>query len=374
MPSIRPTAGVSATGLGKLLPLLAVAALLAPAGLAVQAQQQPLPQINAPGQLGPKPPVGSGGCSMTAPTCAAVAPAIIHSALGPSLLGRNLRLLSTLTGTTAGARGNRAASGGRVAQWAVEAFRKAGVDDVHVENDAGSFETKNVVAVIRGRTQAKGFVIMGAGLETGHSSAIPLGSACNAALVVEAARAIHTAGTRPFRSIRFILFGGGQQGMAGSRAYARAHLSELDHADAVVIYDAGDGPVAGYDLDGRRSLEAPLRKALAPAAPFGPGHDSYTPDLENAALGFLLEGVPTIVATPHGGSFSLPALDLAALKRHVALAALTAYGIADLPERLGTRLTRTQTEQLLRRTGLENKMKMAGLWPEWKQGPSGRRR
>lgn len=356
------------------LPLMALTAALATGtGLAARAQQGSLPQISAPGQIGPKPPVGSGGCSVKGPTCAEVAPAIIHSALGPSPLAQDVHYLIGAIGAS----GTGAAVKEQVVQWAAQAFRKAGVDEVHLEAYAtagrGRFRMANVVAEIRGREKPTEFVILGAHLDSGDSGSAALDDAHNAALVIDAARAIHAAGVPPLRSIRFILFSGKEQGMTGSWAYTRAHRSEMDHADAAIIFDGGNEPVIGYHLDGRRSLEAPLRKALAPAAQFGADHDTYTAELDTGGFDFLLEGVPTIVANRRTGSNTPGTVDLPHPKRDVALAALTAYGIADLPERLGTRQTRIQIEQLIKKNGLEDKMKILGIWSEWKHGERGRR-
>src|SRR5271169_411622 len=79
--------------------------------------------------LGPKPPEGVGGCAVDKPTCAEVAPAIIKSALGASPLEENLRHLTDVIGGRV--TGSPAASNAAI--WAVEAFRKSGVDEVHIE-------------------------------------------------------------------------------------------------------------------------------------------------------------------------------------------------------------------------------------------------
>ena len=47
--------------------ILASMALLAPP--AVAQQKKTLPNVDSAGQLGPKPPVGTGACSESAPTC-----------------------------------------------------------------------------------------------------------------------------------------------------------------------------------------------------------------------------------------------------------------------------------------------------------------
>jgi acetylornithine deacetylase/succinyl-diaminopimelate desuccinylase-like protein len=367
----------------KPLHLAALAVLLSATGLGAGAQQKPLPPISASDQLGPKPPVGSGGCSMAAPTCADVAPTIIHSALGPSPLGANIR---HLTGTP-GAKTAELPSGKGLLQWAVQAFRKAGVDEAHVEihtipaqTGASSInrgsrllQQASVVATISGREEPDEYVILGAHLDSPGPGAAGLDDACDAALVIGAARAIHAAGVRPLRSIRFILFTGNDRESLDSWAYLWSHRHELDRADAAIIYASGDRPVTGYDLDGRKSLEAPLRKALAPAAQFAANHDTYAAELTPDSFDFLLEGVSTLVANPRASPRASAMLDLSRLRHNVALVAITAYSIADLPERLSPRQTRPEIEQLIRQSGLENEMKSMGIWPEWERGRRGRR-
>jgi len=82
--------------------------------------------INLP--PGWKVPQGVGGCSVGKP-CAELAPAMIQRALGPSPLEENLRYLTD----TIGGRVTGSPEADRAVSWAVEAFRHAGVDEVHTE-------------------------------------------------------------------------------------------------------------------------------------------------------------------------------------------------------------------------------------------------
>ena len=88
----------------------------------------PIPaQIPQP-KPAPLAPSGSEGCSVEK-SCAEVAPGMIQSALGPSPLEENLRhLTDTIGGRVTGSPAARKATA-----WAVEAFRRAGVDEVHTE-------------------------------------------------------------------------------------------------------------------------------------------------------------------------------------------------------------------------------------------------
>jgi carboxypeptidase Q len=244
----------------------------------------------------------------------------------------------------------------------------------------GPVNSENVVAEIRGREKPDEFVILGAHLDSWELGTGALDNGCNAALVIDAARVIKSSGSIPRRSIRFVLFTGEEQGMLGSWAYARKHRDELDRMVAAVIFDSGIGAVTGYSLGGRKDTLAPVREALEPVASLGV--KDFTLDAESGTdnLDFLLEGVPTLVANQepanyminyHAQSDTFDKVDIAELKKHVAIAAVTAYALADREERIGPRQSRAQVEQLLKDTGLEKGMRDQSMWPLWQKGARG---
>jgi carboxypeptidase Q len=241
----------------------------------------------------------------------------------------------------------------------------------------GPVNSENVVAEIRGREKPDEFVILGAHLDSWELGTGALDNGCNAALVIDAARVIKSSGSVPRRSIRFVLFTGEEQGMLGSWAYSRKHRDELDRMVAAVIFDSGIGAVTGYSLGGRKDTLPAVREALEPVASLGV--KDFTLDAESGTdnFDFLLEGVPTLVANQepanymlnyHAASDTFDKVDMAQLKKHVAIAAVTAYALADRQDRIGPRQSRAQVEQLLKDTGLEKDMQDQSLWPLWQKG------
>ncbi len=85
-----------------------------------------LPPVNT--NIGPKPPVGTGTCSVEK-SCEDIAPDIIRSALGVSPLEANLRRLTD----EIGGRLTGSPAADKAVGWGVESFRVAGVDEVHTE-------------------------------------------------------------------------------------------------------------------------------------------------------------------------------------------------------------------------------------------------
>ncbi|MGH9685041.1 MAG: M20/M25/M40 family metallo-hydrolase [Candidatus Acidiferrales bacterium] len=246
---------------------------------------------------------------------------------------------------------------------------------------SGPVESENVVAEIRGRETPDDFVVLGAHLDSWELGTGALDNGCNAAMVIDAARAIHSSGSIPRRSIRFILFTGEEQGLLGSWAYAKAHRAELDRMIAAIIFDDGVGRVTGYSLGGRKDALAAVRQYLEPIQSLGVKDFTLDADTGTDNLDFLLEGVPTLVANQepanymlnyHATSDTFDKVDIPQLKRNTAVAAVTAYALADAVERIGPRQSRAEIEQLMKDTKLDRTMKQEGLWDAWEQGERGR--
>lgn len=99
----------------------------------------------------------------------------------------------------------------------------------------------NVVADIPGTEKPDEVVIIGAHLDSwngpGSEGACDNGTGVTA--VLEAARILGKYNVKPKRTIRFILFGGEEEGLLGSSAYVKAHEKELDKISAVFVDDSG---------------------------------------------------------------------------------------------------------------------------------------
>jgi len=246
----------------------------------------------------------------------------------------------------------------------------------------GPVEQENVIGEIRGYEKPDEVVILGAHLDSWEFGTGALDNGCNAALVIEAARAIKATGLLPRRTIRFVLFSGEEQGTIGSYEYVKAHRAEMDKIRGMITFDSGIGRVTGYSLGGRRDLEGGVREILKPLESWGSNNHTFDASFGTDNLDFLLEGVPTLVANQeeynylpnyHAASDTLDKVDMRELKLHTAVAAMTAWGIADRTEPIGKRLSRSEIEAVLKETGLDQQMKALGYWDDWQKGVRGRK-
>jgi Zn-dependent M28 family amino/carboxypeptidase len=130
-------------------------------------------------------------------------------------------------------------------------------------------------------------------------------------------------------------------------------------------------------------VDAALRPLLKP---FARWHATEITD--DAALGtdnfdFMLEGVPTLLPNQepanylvnyHASSDTFDKVDLRQLKINEAIAAELTLELANLPERLGVRYTRSEIERTFPETHLDDQMKGFRLWSRWVDGSRGRSR
>ncbi len=321
-------------------------------------------------------------CSATGESlCEQVAPKIIANAQGESPLAENLRRLDQ------GFHKVKTSTPEYAVNWAIAAFQAAGVEVRVEENNIPVGGSKSnpqiqraVVAEIRGREKPEEWVLLGARL--GPPPWEPASNACNAALVIEAARDIQLTGIHPRRSIRFVLLVDSDKEMPGFWAYVRAHRDELDRARAAIFFAGGADRTNGYMLRGRQDIEAGLREAMKPIESWNVFYDVFGASIFTGDFDFLLEGVPTIVAHQHGTfdparvaptfSEELDKADVQDLKRNTAIAAVTAFGIAERAEPLGPRQSRAEIESLLKTTIVGDQLRAKGLWYLWESGERGR--
>ena len=246
---------------------------------------------------------------------------------------------------------------------------------------SGPVQQFNVVGEIRGYEKPDEVVVLGAHLDSWELGTGALDNGCNAAMVIEAARAIKATGLLPRRTIRFILFSGEEQGLIGSWQYVREHRAELDKYRGIVIFDSGVGRVTGYSLGGRGDTAPAIREILKPFAGWGVDHLTLDAQTGTDHFDFLLEGVPTLVANQevgnylanyHAASDTFDKVDIRELKLNTVLAAVTAWGIADRTEPIGKRQSRAEVEALVKQTGLDRELKLMKLWNDFESGARGR--
>ena len=214
-----------------------------------------------------------------------------------------------------------------------------------VENRLGKTRVRqwNTVGEIRGSELPGQVVILGAHLDSWDLGTGVTDNGAGSMVVLEAARVLARSEVRPRRTIRFILFGGEEQGLIGSRRYAEAHAAEADSVQAVLVIDNGTGRIVGQALQGRTDLAELWQALLVPVAELGAGTVREAVKSGTDHLPFLPYGVPAFnfdqeprgyFHTHHSQSDTYDKAVADDLKQASAVMAVTALELANLAELL----------------------------------------
>jgi hypothetical protein len=210
----------------------------------------------------------------------------------------------------------------------------------------------NVVAELPGTDPVlkDEIVLVGAHLDSWHTATGASDNADGAAAVLEAARVLAAAAARPKRTIRIALWGGEEQGLLGSKAYAQQHLAgdaNRTERDRHVVYfniDPGMGPIYGWYLEDETDVKPLFDAWLAPFADLG-ARRNVLPGIGNTDhLSFRAAGVPGFnpvqdyttydVRTHHTNVDTYERVRDADLKQNAAVLAWFALQAANTAERI----------------------------------------
>jgi carboxypeptidase Q len=236
----------------------------------------------------------------------------------------------------------------------------------------GPVDSANVVGEIRGRENPEQVLVVGAHLDSWDLSEGATDNGTGSASVLGAADAIVRSGMKPRRTIRFVLFTGEEQGLDGSFAYVKQHQSEMANHLGDLVLDEGQGPVSEFQLGGREDLVdsfQPFSKALENirAIKVDEKVDSGTDTLPFSVVGLpgisMNQDSPDYKYTHHSAADALEAVKPDVLTQNATIMALTAFWIADRPERFASPWTAERTAKMLRSQGQYEFLKAFQLWP-----------
>ena len=236
----------------------------------------------------------------------------------------------------------------------------------------GSVETANVVGEIRGTEHPEQVFVVGGHLDSWDLSQGTTDNGSGTAATLGAADAILRAGLRPRRTLRFVLFTGEEQGLDGSFAYIKQHKSEMQNHLGDLILDEGQGIVKEFMLGGRDDLIPAVEAFAESVTNLRKVKVNDKVESGTDTLPFSMAGLPGINMnqetdqynyTHHSAADALEAQKPDILAQNSTLMALTAYWIADRPERLAEPWSDEKTAKMLREQHTYEELRAFSLWP-----------
>ena len=162
----------------------------------------------------------------------------------------------------------------------------------------------NVVAEIAGREAPGEIVLVGAHLDSWDQGTGAVDDAAGVGIVVAAAKLLREQLPRPpRRTVRIVLFGSEEVGLAGAKAYTDRHAAELDNHIVATESDFGAGDIWRFDTrfgDAALPVGGAIGAVLAPLG-IAPGHNAAHggPDIK-----YLREaGVPVVGLMQDGSDY-----------------------------------------------------------------------
>jgi carboxypeptidase Q len=204
----------------------------------------------------------------------------------------------------------------------------------------------NTVADLVGREEPDELVVLGAHLDSWDLGTGATDNGAGAGAVIEAARLLARSRARPRRTIRFVLFSGEEQGLLGSKAYLEAHRGELEHHSAVFVMDTGAGRIDAVALQGRREVEPIMGQVLSPLRELGVVDTDLRLEDDTDHIPFDAAGIPAFCVEQvqheysrnhHSQADTLDKVRPEELEQAAVVLALTAYRVAQLPQKLPRR-------------------------------------
>jgi len=213
----------------------------------------------------------------------------------------------------------------------------------------------NVIADLVGSVYPDEYVIVGGHIDSWDGATGATDNGTGVSTTLEAARLLTASGVRPARTIRFMLWGGEEQGLLGSRQWVADHEDVMPSISAVLVHDGGTNALSGIGVTPAQSAQAHTALAsvldysanVEGALPFsihtvgrlsggGSDHSSF---LAKGVPGFFWDqaGDAVYTDTHHTQHDDFEAA-IPEYQRHSSVVvALGALGLANLPEQLSRR-------------------------------------
>ena len=211
----------------------------------------------------------------------------------------------------------------------------------------------NFVGEIPGTDPAGEIVLLGAHFDSHSFATGATDNATGSTAMLEAMRIIKTLGLKPRRTIRLALWGGEEQGLLGSRAYALAHFGDPqsmqlkpEHAKVAAYFnlDNGTGKIRGIWMQSNLAVRPIFQQWIAPLADLGvtilgprsvasTDHSSFD-NLGLPAFQFVQDRLEYNARTHHSNMDTYDRVQRDDLLQQATVAAVFAYDAAAREEKL----------------------------------------
>jgi carboxypeptidase Q len=213
----------------------------------------------------------------------------------------------------------------------------------------GPVPAANTIGVVRGSELPDEYVVLSAHFDSWDAASGATDNGAGVLAMLEALRILREAYPRPRRTIVVALWGGEEQGLNGSRAFAEDHPEVVEGLQVLLNQDTGTGRIERISLQGFAEAGPLVRRWLARVpAELAEGIELDDPGLPSGGSSdhssFVCRGAPGLwllsrswdygTYTWHTTRDSYDKLVFPELRRNATLLAMLAYLASEDPERV----------------------------------------
>lgn len=201
----------------------------------------------------------------------------------------------------------------------------------------------NVVADLKGSEQPEQIVIVSGHLDSWDLGTGAIDDGAGVVMAMQTAQVLKQLGLRPKRTIRVIAWMNEENGLAGGRAYAEDHKSEIANHFAAIEADLGAGHPLGFYASGKPEILTLLQPLAVILQSQGAGVTRAAGETGSDIGPLGAAGVPTFAPIQdsrtyfnyhHTAADTLDKVNPKELQENCALIAALAYTLANMPQSL----------------------------------------
>jgi carboxypeptidase Q len=205
-------------------------------------------------------------------------------------------------------------------------------------------DDSNVIGEVVGSSLPDEIVLLGAHLDSWDLGQGALDDGAGCAIILEAGRQIARMDPKPKRTVRVVFFANEESGLAGAKAYAKAHDAEVPKHVLALEADFGAGRVVEARFSGGEDKRAQFLSVAALVKPLGVtiseepaegGADLSPLQALGVPLFDLRQDGTTYFDFHHTANDTIERIDRAEIDQVAAAYAATAYAAADAPSDFG---------------------------------------
>lgn len=249
--------------------------------------------------------------------------------------------------------------------------------EIHMTNESGLINARNVIATIDGSELPEEKIIVGGHLDSWDLATGAIDNGIGSFTVIDMARTFAALDLKPKRTVQFVMFMGEEEGLLGSRYMVDQAVQNgtIDQIKYVMNQDMSGNPV-GYGTGGRSSAMAFFdqigQEIMEIDSTTFKNSNRNGAGLHSDHQPFMLQGIPytapasnldrAIYGCYHSDCDAFDLVNKEHMENNVRFSSMMLYALADAEQLPAEKLNDADTRAFLEAQDLKLKLQIGGDW------------